>query len=235
MAAVLAAGEGAVLSHRSAGAHWGILQTARAAIEVTVPRHRRARAGIELHIARLPPDEITIHDGIPVTTVPRTIFDLAAVERPSRVERAFNEAEVRRLTDPLSLWDLLQRYPRARGTRTIRAILAAEPEGITREELEHRFREFTDEYRLPRPKFNHHIAVGDQLIEADCVWLEEQVIVELDGYATHGTPRAFESDRLKDRALAVNEWRPIRVTWRQLHEDPDRLAADLRVLLRLPA
>jgi hypothetical protein len=212
MAAVLAAGESAALSHRPAGAHWGLLQTARAAIEVTVPRQRRRRPGIELHVAALPPDEVTVLDGIPITTVPRTIFDLAAVERPSRVESAFNEAEGRRLTDPLSLIDLLQRYPRARGSRTIRAILATEPEGITREELEHRFREFIDEYDLPRPKFNHHVRVGKHLIEADCVWLEQQLIVELDGYATHGTRRAFESDRARDRVLAVREWRVIRVT-----------------------
>jgi very-short-patch-repair endonuclease len=235
MAAVLAGGDGAVLSHRSAAAHWGILRTARSAIEVTVPRRLRSRTGLEFHWARLPADEITVHDGIPITTVPRTIFDLAAVERPSRVDAAFNEAEVRQLTDPLSLSDLLLRYPGARGARSIRAMLATGPQGISREELEHRFRDFIDDYDIPRPRFNRDTPVGSRLVEGDCVWPEQRLIVELDGRATHGTRRAFEEDRAKDRALTIRGWRVIRVTWRQLHDDPEGLAGDLRALLRAAA
>jgi very-short-patch-repair endonuclease len=237
MAAVLAGGEGAVLSHRSAAALWGVRKTMRAATDVTVGRHRRLRPGLQFHWTQLAPDELTRECGIPVTTVPRTIFDMAAILPPSHVESAINEAEVRRLTDPLSLSDLLSRYPGRRGSRTIRAILAEHElgVGITREELEHRFREFIDQHGLPRPRFNHHIHVGGRLIEADCVWEGQRLIVELDGRATHGTAKAFEDDRARDRALSVAGWRVIRITWRQLHGDPGGLAADLRTLLRISA
>ena len=113
MAAVLAAGDGAVLSHRSAAAVWGLL--ASGLVDVTVPSQHRPLTGVCFHRSRLPDDEVTRVDGIPVTSVPRTLIDLAAVTRFGQVERAINEAEVRRLTDPLSLPVLLERYPRRPG------------------------------------------------------------------------------------------------------------------------
>jgi very-short-patch-repair endonuclease len=237
MAAVLAGGEGAALSHRAAAAHWGVRPTTRTAIEVTVGRHLRSRPRLQFHWAQLPADEVTVERGIRVTTVPRTLFDLAAVLPANQAERAIHEAEVRRLTDPLSLSDLLERYPRRRGSRTISAILASRNvgAGITREELEHRFLAFVDRHGLPRPKVNHHVYAGGRLIEADCVWEEQRLIVELDGRATHDTAKAFELDRARDRALSVAGWRVIRVTWRQLQDDPEGLAAALRALLRIPA
>lgn len=132
LAAVLASGPGAALSHRSAAALWAIRPTSRTRIDVTVPRRNRPRKGIDLHYAVLPPDELTILHGIPVTTLSRTILDFAAVSPPHHVERAMTEAEVRRLGDPVGVQQLLDRYPGRPGTPTIKRILAAGHVGAAR-------------------------------------------------------------------------------------------------------
>jgi very-short-patch-repair endonuclease/predicted transcriptional regulator of viral defense system len=231
MAAVLAAGDAAVLSHRSAAGLWGLRPDSRSRVEVTVPASRHQQRAIQFHFAHLPPDEITTVDGIPTTTVPRTLFDLASVVAPNHVERAVNEAEVRRLSDALSLGDLLARYPRRRGSSVIRRILADGLIGVTRSELEELFVAFLDEHGLPRPKSNVWMQVGTRWIEVDCLWRDQRVIVELDGRHAHDTVAAFERDRARDRALAARGWRTLRVTWRQLHDEPAALAADLRAVL----
>jgi very-short-patch-repair endonuclease len=226
MGAVLAAGEGAVLSHRAAAALLGLGHFLR--IEVTAPTHR-ARPGIDVHTSIVPPDEVTAEQGIPVTTIPRTLVDLASVLPPHRVERAVNEAEVQRHTDHLSLADLVERYRGRRGIRTIKAILARLETGVTvtRSELESRFLAFTRQACLTSPLLNAHL-LG---FECDCVWPKQRVIVELDGHATHSTREAFEQDRARDRTLRAEGWQVVRVTWRQLHESPEALAADLRRIL----
>lgn len=172
-------------------------------------------------------------DGIPVTSLPRTLLDLAVVLRPGQVESAINEAEARRLSDPLSLDDLLRRYPRRHGTPVIRAILEAGRVGATRTrgELEVAFLELIDRTGLPRPETNLHVEARGRLYEADCVWREQQLIVELDSRTHHATTPAFERDRARDRVLSVAEWRTVRVTWRHLHEGAAELAADLQTLL----
>lgn len=144
-----------------------------------------------------------------------------------------NEAEVRGLTDRLSIPDLLARYPRRRGSALLRALLRddAISRGVTVEELEERFAAFLDRYGLPAPRRNADLAVGGRFFQADCLWPDQRLIVELDGRATHGTRRAFEQDRERDRLLVAQGWRVIRVTWRQLHDDAAALAADLRGLL----
>jgi very-short-patch-repair endonuclease len=238
MAAVLAVGPHAVLSQCSAGAHLGLLHPAQNRIEVTSPRKVRPRSGFTVHRAALPPDEITIERRIPVTTVPRTLLDLAVVLPKRQVERAIEEAERRRLDDPLSLVDLVdlvERYPGRRGTGVIKAILDESRIGstFTRSELEERFLAFLETHSLRSPELNVPIEVNGSWIEADCVWRRQRVIVELDGHASHGTAGAFERDRARDRALLAAGWRVARVTWRQLDRDGARLATDLRSLLGL--
>lgn len=125
MAAVLDSGPGAVSSHRSAADLWEIRRTSRASIEVTVPYSRRPRTGIQLHQLALSPDECTVADGIPITSVPRTLLDLAAVLDAAPLERAIERAEALRLWDPVSLPELLDRHPRRHGVSGLRAILAA--------------------------------------------------------------------------------------------------------------
>jgi very-short-patch-repair endonuclease len=232
MAAVLAAGPGAVLSHRSAGALWTIVSGDGRVVAVSRTAACGRRPGIQIHRVQLEADEVTTVDGIPVTTVARTLLDLAGELPRGRLERALDEAEVRRLGDATPLRELIDRYPRRRGTRTLREIRADHVGAVmTRHELERRFVIFLDDHDLPRPLVNHQIP---DIGECDIVWPGARLVVELDGYETHGTRRSFESDRARDRALQVAGWRVVRITWRQLRDDPRQVAADLRVLLSAP-
>jgi hypothetical protein len=236
MAAVLAGGPGAVLSHRSAGSLWGMLRSARTVADVTNVGRHRPRAGVRLHRSRLPSDEVTSVDEIPVTSPPRTLLDLAAVLGAHALERAMEQAEALRLTDSLRLDDVLMRYPRRPGTAALREILARgyAASTVTRSDLEDRFLAFLDARGLPRPQVNVGIEVRGRWMECDCVWRSHRLIVELDSRGFHGTGAAFERDRARDRALQASGWRVVRVTWRQLHDDGDRVAADLRELMAIP-
>jgi very-short-patch-repair endonuclease len=169
--------------------------------------------------------------------VPRTLFDLASVLTPHQVERAVNETEVRRLVDPLSLADIVDRYPGHRGVATIRTILTRLSTGltVTRSEFEARFLYFLEQAGLPRPEVNASLAVPGRWIECDCVWRHRRVVVELDGRSAHGTAAAFERDRARDRMLQARGWRLVRITWRQLHEERAAVASDLEAILeRVP-
>jgi hypothetical protein len=229
MAAVLACGPGAALSYRGATALWQIRRGTR--LEVTVPRGRKARRGIQLHWADLPDDEVTIHHGIRVTTVPRTLLDISAVVQHAEFRSAMRQAEQLRLTDRLWLGDLIKRYPRKPGISAVRAVVEEAQRGltITRSELEELFLAFLIDAALPLPGTNLLI----EGMEVDCSWPEQGLIVELDGRVVHDTRDAFEADRVRDRRLEAAGWRVIRVTWRQLHDSPEQLEADLRRLLGL--
>lgn len=139
-----------------------------------------------------------------------------------------------RLTDGLSVPDLLERYPRRRGSAALRALFRDRTavRGITRRELERRFKAVLDGTDLPRPRRNAHVSVRGRFFEVDCLWAEQRLIVELDGWESHGTDLAFEKDRERDRLLLVEGWRVTRVTWRQLRDDAPAVIADLRRLLR---
>ena len=207
MAAVLSAGPGAVLSHRSAAALWGVRPTARMRVEITAPR--RSRYAIEVHQARLARDEVMMHDGIPVTTPARTLVDLAAVLRPDDVKTAVNE-EILRLPYPD-----LSRY---KGHRGIRALRTRSESPKTRSELERDFIAFLDAHDLPTPLVNAALSGK----EPGFRWAHHKLIAELDGFASHGTRQAFEHDRERDRRLLTAGWRVIRITYHQLHEEPMR-------------
>jgi very-short-patch-repair endonuclease/predicted transcriptional regulator of viral defense system len=229
MAAVLAGGNAAVLSHRAAAAHWGLRAWSGSAIDVTTPRSQRPKPNISFHRTILPADEITVHEGIPITTVPRTIFDLAANTDQRQVERAINEAEINRLWDELSLHDLLHRYPGRAGTGNVRAALRRRNEGAshTKSDLEEFFLAFAERWRLPRPETNVYV----EGIEVDCVWREQRVVIEVDSWEFHRTRAAFERDREKSRILQAAGWRCVAVTHRQLEEAAEDLARDVRRLL----
>jgi very-short-patch-repair endonuclease len=168
-----------------------------------------------------------------VTSVARTQFDLAGVLSKRQLERALHEAEVQRLTDRLSLPDLLARYPRRRGAANLRALLASKaPVGVTKNEFEESFVALLDSHGLPRPQLNGTLPIRGRLLEPDCMWATERLLVELDGGGVHRTDQAFESDRQRDRILLAEGWRSTRVTWRQLHDEPTAIATDLRELLR---
>jgi very-short-patch-repair endonuclease len=227
MAAVIACGSKAVLSHRAAAALWEIRHWIPP--EVTVPPPHRGRAGILVHQLPLPADEVTTVDGIPVTTVPRTLFDLGAVLSRSHLERAVNEAEIRGLGEELSLSDLVDRHAHRYGVVAVRETVATLRLGaaVTHSELEARFRRFVRSRGLAAPAFNFSL-LG---FECDCVWPAERLVVELDGRAVHGTAAAFERDRARDRVLNAAGWRVVRITWRQLHEEAEVVASDLMKML----
>jgi very-short-patch-repair endonuclease len=184
----------------------------------------------------LPADEATIERGIPVTTVPRTILDLAGDSSADVVEHALRESEFLRLHDRLSLPDLLARYPGRRGARNVRISLArrAETPGRSRGWLEERFLPFLRGRRLPPPRLNAWIEAGEKWFEVDCYWPDSRAIVELDGFAAHGTRIAFREDRARDRRLRVAGYGVIRIASEQLDDEADSIAADLKALLGYP-
>jgi Protein of unknown function (DUF559) len=234
MAAVLAAGPKAVLSHWSAAALWTIRPNARSVIDITTPHKSRSWGGIRRHHKALPAEEVTVWDGIPVTTVPRTIFDLAATEPADVIESLLREAEYREHRDRLSLWDLVERYPGRRGVRKVRTALErlkSEPPGRRRKGLEERFAPFLRRYGLPLPYFNDWIFLNGKRYCVDCHWRGTRQIVELDGWQGHGTRSAFRSDRERDRKLRVAGYSVTHLTWAQLDDEPEAVSADLRVLL----
>jgi very-short-patch-repair endonuclease len=233
MAAVLAGGPGAVLSHRSAAAVLD-LRVAEPAYELTVPSGRRPRPGFAIHVSALGADEVTRHHGLPITTVARTLLDLAGVLGPAALARAVNEAEFRRLADPLGLPALLERHPRRPGAAALRAILADRALGLetTDSELEAAFLELVVRRGLPRPRLHMPMRVDGVAIEPDCVWPEQRLIAELDGHAAHATWSRHENDRARDRRLRATGWTVVRITARQLVVDRGGVERDLLALLR---
>lgn len=229
MGAVLACGRGAVLSHFSAAALWGIRGGSK--LEVTAPRGRKPRQGIRMHWADLPDDETTVHHGIPTTTVPRTLLDLSAVVQRDEWRSALRQAEQVRLTDRLRLADLIERYPRKPGVPILRAVVheAERDMVVVKSNLEELFQAFLLNAGLPMPATN----VLLEGYEVDCVWPEQRVVVELDSRTFHDVADAFETDRLRDRRLEAAGWRVVRITWRQLRRTPADVEADLRRLLGL--
>lgn len=235
LAAVLASGPEAVLSHWSAAGLWMIRPNSRSIVDITGPRKSRSWDGIHRHHKTLPDDEVTIEKGIPVTTVPRTIFDLAATESADVVANFLRESEYRGLHDRLSLWDLVECYPGRRGVRKVRTALdrlREEPPGRSLSRLEERLAPFLRLHRLPQPRFNDWILLGNKRYQVDCHWPETGQIVELDGWEGHGTRAAFREDRARDRSLRVAGYSVTRLTWNQLDDEPEVIASDLRALLQ---
>jgi very-short-patch-repair endonuclease len=224
MAAVLACGGGAVVSHWSA-ARLRQLQLRRAIsgpVEVSAPRgdHFR-RPGIRFHRVRaLQPDEVTELERIPVTTVARTLYDLAGVAERRELERLFADALSRALTTREEIVSLMTRYPVRSGISRLRAWLDddAEP-ALTRSAAEERFLTLIRKAQLPRPAVNVTIA-GHRV---DFFWRAERLIVEIDGFAFHSSSASFESDRRRDAELTAAGLHVMRVTWRQLAHEPEAL------------
>jgi very-short-patch-repair endonuclease len=231
MAAVLACGPRAWLSHRAAGALLGIRQAAGQIVDVTVERKLRGQRGIRAHRAALPEDERTIHAGIPVTTVTRTLLDLATQLQPHELKRAAEQAEALQLASPLSLTAVVQRHRGHRGAGALKTALGPLRPGLTRSELERRFLALVDQLALPPPRVNEWIEVGGELIQADCLWPHARLIAELDSRAWHDSTEAFDRDRRRDRRCIAEGWAVIRVTYRAVTAERRELEDQLRALL----
>jgi very-short-patch-repair endonuclease len=217
LAAVLACGPGAVLSHRTAAWLWRILEFAGELIEVTVPRSNR-RPGLIVHRSRsLGPEDTRMHLGLPVTAPARTLLDLGEVVTARELERAFDEAITQRLTTHSAGAAAVQQANGHRGIRAVRDLLArSEEPTITRSEAEERLLALTKEAGLPAPEVNAYVAT--HLV--DFLWTDRRLVVEVDGYRFHSSRRAFERDRRRDADLNAAGFRVIRITWRQLVEEP---------------
>jgi very-short-patch-repair endonuclease len=215
LAAVLACGEGAVLSHRSAAAHWGLLPSDATRIDVTAPRTRGGDAKVRLHRSRsLIARDTDTHQGIPITSLARTLLDLAATVRPDRLERALAQAQRLQLYDHSAVTDLLARANGHRGKRALAEATAHDPK-LTASDWEIRLLKLVRAAALPEPLVNLPLDAPDYgQCRPDFHWPAHRLIVETDGWATHRTRAAFERDRAKDAALTAAGYRVVRFTWR---------------------
>lgn len=227
MAAVLAAGEGAALSHFSAAVLWGVLEDRGAMVHVTAPRRRRVR-GVVVHVSPLDGQRVR-RQGIVVTTPARTLVDLADVVNQRRtLERAFDEAEYLKLD-----WESAAPLHGRRGSGLLSSVLAVHEPGTTRtlSELEERFLALCKKHGFPRPEVN--VSIEGYL--CDFVWRGQRVIVETDGRRAHGTTQARRRDPIKDADLQIAGWRVIRVPSMLLSREPEAVRDQLRRLLATPA
>jgi REase_MTES_1575/Transcriptional regulator, AbiEi antitoxin len=232
MAAVLAYGPKSAISHRTAAALHELKPTAQRKIDVTLPTTRRNRPTIRVHTGSLTPEETTTHERIRVTTVARTIVDLAAVLDPDQLLRVIEQGERMGVLDFLALRKATARAEGRPGAATLRQILATYTEAPpTRSELERTFLSRIEQAGLPRPIINA-TAAG---LEVDFLWPEQRLIVELDGRAYHTNPRAFEQDRLRDATLLRAGYRVLRITYRRLQDEPGKVLNDVHSLLILAA
>jgi very-short-patch-repair endonuclease len=212
MAAVLATG--GALSHDTAAALWGFRPPHDGDPHVTVARDARSRRGVRVHRTR----SLTaaVHLGLPLTTAARTLHDLAPLLTQGELDRAVEEALIRGLAKPEELT----------GRPALRRATIEEPQ-MTRSEAERRLRSLIRAARLPRAVTNTRVAGW----EVDAFWPAHGLVVEVDGFAYHGNRAAFERDRRKDAALVAAGYRVVRITWRQLVDEPHVVVALLARLL----
>jgi hypothetical protein len=232
MAAVLACGPGAVLSHAAAAALWELRASEATIIDVSVPGRtgRSKRPGLRIHRPRaLRPNEVATRDGIPVTTPARTILDLAGTLASTRLERLLDQAEILALTDYPALDALARAHPGHKGAGKLHRALRSHTAGttFTRSELEERFLKLCHDYGLPRPEVNERVRGK----EVDFLFADQRLIVETDSWQFHRTRQAFERDRTRDATLLTHGYRTLRVTHRALKRDPASVGATLKTVL----
>jgi very-short-patch-repair endonuclease len=235
MAAVLACGPEAVLSHRSAAEMWGLREDRHKALDVTAPNRRgRVPATIRAHRdgSLSCTDRTSLH-GIPCTTVPRTLLDLAAVVPVRELRKAISEAEVLRILDHDAVRRLIKRSRGRRGVARLRMLMDdIHPETWrTRSEMERLFLRMCAQAGLPQPEVNPRLEVHGRWIVPDFLWRDSGLIVEADGRRYHDTDSAFQSDRRREQRLQLAGWRVSRCTWEQIERAPKTLARTIRGLL----
>jgi very-short-patch-repair endonuclease len=228
IAAVYACGPEALAGYRSAGAMWGVLRGPQR-IEVTTPRGRKPKRGMTVHRSRLIHEEDrALIDAIPVTSLARTLVDLADVLPEKQLANAVHEAEVQRLFDLTQVQRVLERLPGRRGRHKLTRVLTAyrDVQPFTRNRAERLVLEMCEEHGMPRPRTNTWI--GE--CEVDFYWPEAKLALEFDGGAVHRTTRAFHEDRKRDRALAARGIHVVRATAK---DEPPKLAEELKIILSI--
>jgi very-short-patch-repair endonuclease len=220
-AALLSLGECAVLSHRSAAAVWGLAEPDPQVIDVAlVGANRRGRQGVRLHRVKTLTD-ITTHSNLRITTPARTLIDFASQATSSELSDAFGEARAKRLITDAKLHAALRRAPRNhRGAAIVRRLLN-QGGSYDRSRAERLMRSICRQAELSQPLTN--VILNGHLV--DFFWPEQRLIVEVDGYDTHGNRQAFENDRRRDQTHIAAGYVVIRITWHQLQHGPIALAA----------
>jgi very-short-patch-repair endonuclease len=228
MAALLAAGPGAAIGYRSSGALWGFTpaEPEDAPVHVIVINSDRGRTpGLRPHrVPLLPDDEVTMLQGIRLTTPCRTLLDLAGHTTTRQLAQAIARAQRNERLDPNDLSQLLERYPRRRAVGTLRRLLESETAvQLTRSAAEERFLQLVRRAQLPRPETN----VTLRGLEVDFFWRGHRLVVEVDGFASHSSRHAFEKDRRRDEKLTASGFQVLRFTCRQLKREPEAVVARL--------
>jgi very-short-patch-repair endonuclease len=234
MAAVLACGAGAVVSHRSAAVLWELVggPNGHVRVDVTVAGDwAPSRSGVRVHrVGRLEVRDVTRMAGLPITTPARTLLDLAAALALAELETAAAQARRRYGVGSASLADQLERNDGRPGVPTLRALLeSGERPALVRSKAERRLLALLRRSGCPNPEANQRIAD----FEVDLLWRHQRLVVEFDGFEFHADRAAFERDRRRDAELQARGYRVIRVTWRQLLDDPQAVVDRIqRTLLR---
>lgn len=235
LAAVLACGPGAVLSHLSAAAHLGLRASSAARTDVTVPRRSALKQpGVRLHRSlTLVPADLGDVDEVPCTSVARTLLDIAALLPAQAVERAVEQSVVLRTFDGRVVSEVLRRHRGRPGARRLREAsqTAGLGEMVTRSRLEELALEAFRDHDLPAPEVNAWVVLGGRYAMVDFLWRPQRVVVETDGFAFHRSRQAFARDRERDRLLELEGWRHLRFTWDDVTASPERVVATVRALL----
>ena len=228
MAAVLACGEAAVLSHGAAAALWDIRPVADGPVDVTIVGDRARHAGIRAHrTLRMHRADATALHGIPVTAVARTLLDIAADLTPAGLAGALEQAQVKRLVTKQAIEAALCRSPRRPGSPVLKALVTES--SFTRSAAERILVKLLRAAGVPRPAFN----AKTEGYEVDALWRVERVVLEFDSYAFHATRAAFERDRRRDATLTRVGFLVVRTTWRELTEQSHALVARIAEALAL--
>jgi hypothetical protein len=226
-AALLAGGNRCVLSHRSAAAALDLARWPGTVELTTTSRHRRRLAGVCVHATRsLPRREVTHADGLPCTSVARTLVDLAAVATAGELRRVLEQSLTLHLFDRNAVDGVLARSTGRRGIARLRNLMAELPDepAPAASELEQRFLDLVRRAGLPLPVVNGHIGAH----QVDFHWPGQRLVVETDGRAHHTGPVAFHRDRRRDVDLELAGWHVLRIEWRHVAHEPERVVALLR-------
>jgi very-short-patch-repair endonuclease len=233
-AALLACGDGSFLSHSTSAAMWKLVAGLPREPHVTmIGRHVGDRTGLHVHrAASADPQELDTQHGLAVSSPARALLEIAATASSDLLEAAFDEAIAKHVLELADIAPVLERHPGSRGSARLRALVEeARSGGFTRSWGERRLRTLLRRAGIAQPETNFRIGP----YRADFAWRRERVIVEFDGYDTHGTRAMFESDRARDAALAALGWLVIRFTWRQLRYRPELILFRLGQVMSLRA
>jgi hypothetical protein len=232
LAAVMACGPRAALSHRAGADHLGV-RPAEVAPEVTVPEVCRQVKGVRIHRTRmLDPVDFTVVDGIPVTSLARTLLDLAAVLRPPDLEVVIDRAERAGQFDFSAVVELLERAKGKKGVRTLRKVVAAYELSTQKSKLERAFRELVETAPDIRPPFFNALVDGEtRTNEVDAYWADSRLAVQLDGFEWHRTRRDREADAISDGDLDLMGIRVMRLTWDDVNVNGRRTLRRVRLAL----